>query len=85
LILSTWNAVRDKVHRRSWRVCATLLWSGLLCLIIAKTRETIDSNGVLHEAGALLPMGWGVLILGFLGVFFRIILNLYGKICDLRT
>ena len=64
-----------------WRFFAILLSGGFTCLLLFLAYgSTLDENGFLHEAFALLPIGYLLLFVGAIGSLFMVIIKLYWSI-----
>ena len=72
---SLFKALKNK-NLRYWKMGAFLSVSSLLCLFIGEVGTSIDSNGVLHEVGLILPVGGMLFVAAVVVAIFCIVVEI---------
>ncbi len=75
-LASIWRGFKSKFYRKYYKMCVVLLLGGIVCLYIGEKYATVDSNGILHEVGPILPLGAVLLLIGVVGMSILTILLL---------
>lgn len=84
-LTSIWCGFKSKFYRTYFKICAFLLLSGMLCIYIGDKYVTVDSNGILHEVGPILPVGAILLLIGVAGMTILTFLLLCRQLYNYRS